>query len=324
VESVACDLCGGTDQEIVVSQTDIYHGVTSEFFNVVRCVHCGLHFLNPRPAEDEISIYYSRQYDFHRRRSRLELFALGLLQKLANSRLHNILNLVPLLNKKLVTYIKPPVADPVIDIIAKSPNKVALLDIGCGAGITAHLWGSKGALSHYKRIANVFGVEVSETARKVLERNGVIAYDSIHAVAGEMRFDIIRMNWSLEHVHRPSEYFEFIARSLTGDGRAIIAVPNFEGLLYRIAIDSVEVPLHLYHFRREDIENYSRRFGLKVLSAVTFSYPQMYRFLSERNQRLGGVFSDMSLLEAYYFQRTLCRFDSLGTGNDMIFVLSRA
>ena len=92
------------------------------------------------------------------------------------------------------------------------------------------------------------------------------------------KFDLIRMNWSLEHVHTPNKYFEFLSNHLSSEGRAIIAVPNYKGLIYRLAPNCVELPIHLYHFSEDNLRSYSKKHNLELTGSFTFSYPSMFSF----------------------------------------------
>lgn len=316
MQQVICDFCGSRNYKVITKQTDIYHHTTNEYFTVVECKSCGLTFTNPRPNESEIGKYYSAQYDFHSSKSNMKLLLLGIIEKITNSKLLNkLFYYIPFLNKKLVTYVKPNIKDPVLKYL---DNTKALLDIGCGSGLSAHFWGEKGSLQNYKNYTDVYGVEISDLARKELEYKGITAFKSIDNVPEHLKFDIIRMNWSLEHVHSPRKFFEFIKAHLNKDGVAIILVPNMEGLMYKIAVDSIELPIHLYHFKYADMLNYADKNTLKVENFQTFSYPQMYRFLCKQHSGLDDIFGDISLSEAVSFQKTLSRFDKLGLGNDML------
>ncbi len=320
MEQVACDICGSTDAEEVTSQTDILHKTTTEVFTVVRCRGCGLQFLNPRPSRDEIGRYYSDEYSFHAAPSKLRRAISSALSWIANSPLHPIFNIVPGLNRKLSMYVLPRIADPVRAF--STGGKI--LDIGCGSGLSAHFWGEQGALLAYSKIADVYGVEVSDRAREALSTAGIPAYKNLAEVPADLRFETIRMNWSLEHVHSPAEYFDFITSRLTKGGKAIIAVPNYDGLLYAMARECVEVPIHLYHFRVQDIVRYAEKFGLAVIAQKTFSYPQMFFFAASILPALAKGFAPaMPISEARLFQKILGRFDEQGMGNDMIVVLEK-
>jgi len=320
LEHVACDLCGGTKFDEIFRQTDIIHHTTDEMFYVVRCKECGLHFLNPRPNKDEIGRYYTSSYAFHATPSRLKLATLSLLTQLVNSPLHHLFNLIPNLNRRLASYVKPKIEDPVRRHFRGS----RILDIGCGSGVSAHFWGEKGALFAYKKFADVYGVEVADKAKDTLSAAGIPVYPNLAAIPADLRFDIIRMNWSLEHVHSPAEYFQFLSEKLTETGKAIIAVPNYGGLLYTLARDCVEVPIHLYHFRKQDLITYANNVGLQLIDFTTFSYPQMFTFAAAACPNLRrGFAKPMNVSEAYFFQKILSRFDASEIGNDMIAILEK-
>ena len=324
MEQVACDFCGGSGTAEVTSQTDILHRTTDEVFTIVRCSGCGLQFVNPRPPRDEIGRYYAEHYSFHVAPTRIRRFAADVLELIANGPLYRLFGLAPYLKRKLGTHVKPRIPDPVRRHLPAGAGR-RILDIGCGAGTSAHFWGHRGSLLGYRNIATVCGVEVDDEARHALEANGVAAFRSIDEITEAEKFDVIRMNWSLEHVHSPAHYFRFIAAHLAAQGKAVIAVPNYDGLLYRAAPDCVELPIHLYHFRPRDILNYAQKFGLAVVESTTFSYPEMYVVAAATCPSLKGFFDGgLGVIEARQMQQTLSRFDALGLGNDMLFVLEKA
>ena len=198
------------------------------------------------------------------------------------------------------------------------------LDIGCGAGIHAHFWGAESALQSCHRLFDVAGVEVSAAARAALTTAGIRCWPDLASVPAEERFGLIRMNWSLEHVHSPQEYFSFIARHLSARGQAIITVPNYSGLIYRLAPECVELPVHLYHFRPENIVAYGEQHGLSVVEAKTFSYPEMFRAAAEVGL-LPPVFPvRQGIGEAIAIRDFLKPLDELGWGNDMLVVLTKS
>jgi len=319
-----CDFCGEREYATVVRQTDVFHRTSDEVFTVVSCNRCGLHYLNPRPTPDEIGRYCAETYSFHAAPSRVRLLVAALLDAVANSPLRWLFCSVPYLNRKLSARVKPRIVDPVLRWLAPGARR-KILDIGCGSGLSAHFWGYLGSLQHYSRVASVYGVEVDDDARRILCRSGIQAFRSIEDIPAAERFDVIRMNWSLEHVHSPASCFRFVADRLADGGKAIVAVPNFDGLLYRIAKDCVEVPIHPFHFRRQDLLNYADRFGLAIAEFETFySYPQMFVVAAQACAGLPQALGkDLGLHEARQLQRLLSRFDAFGLGNDMIAVLER-
>lgn len=323
MEYVKCDLCGSEKHEPVARQTDRLHRTTEEVFTIVRCVECGLHFTNPRPTPAEIGRYYASGYAFHADapgwRRRLD----RMLDAIANSPFAGLAAVFPPLAKRLVARVKPFIADPVLHFYREG-GQGTFLDIGCGAGIHAHFWGAESALQSCHRLFDVAGVEVSAAARAALTTAGIRCWLDLASVPAEERFGLIRMNWSLEHVHSPQEYFSFIARHLSAQGQAIITVPNYSGLIYRLAPECVELPVHLYHFRPEDIVAYGEQYGLSVVEVKTFSYPEMFRAAAEVGL-LPPVFpARLGIGEAIAIRDFLKPLDELGWGNDMLVVLTKS
>lgn len=263
-ESVVCDYCGCDKTIQITRQTDVIHKTTNEVFNIVQCANCGLLFTNPRPSSQDIDLYYSEAYSYHNAPSALKTIAYSVAEYVAkNDFLAGLAGLLPGIGNKLAPFVKPFVVDPVRKYYANG-GKGVMLDIGCGAGFSAHFWGSRGGILSYQLITDVAGVEISSKARESLGAKGVEVYADIDTVPTSRMFGVIRMNWSLEHVHSPARYFQYIKDHLEEGGQAVIAVPNYEGLLYKLAPDSVELPIHLYHFRPSDIENYAHKFGLQI------------------------------------------------------------
>ena len=320
MENINCDHCGGTKTKLIASSTDKIHKTTNEIFKIVQCENCGLQYTNPRPDTVEIKKYYSSEYNFYQNNFILKQILISILSKLVNSRLVFLFNLVPYFSSKLKKYIKPNIEDPVLKYANKRKN---LLDIGCGNGISSHFWGYKGAINYYKNRFNVVGIEVSEQARLVSTNNGLKVFPNLISLNTNFKFDIIRMNWSFEHVHSPSQYFKFAYEKLNTKGIFIITVPNYDGLLYKYDKDLVELPIHLYHFTKKDLENFAQKYKFKVKEITTFSYPEMYNLASTNDRGLNEIFSSSSLLETYYIQKHLSVLDKFGYGNDIICILEK-
>ncbi|MDO8773264.1 MAG: methyltransferase domain-containing protein [Burkholderiaceae bacterium] len=322
MEYVKCDLCSSDKHEPVAHQTDRLHRTTEEVFTVVRCAQCGLHFTNPRPTPAEIGRYYAAGYAFHASapswRRRLD----RILDWAANGPLAGLAAPLPMLAKRLAARVRPSVTDPVLRFYREG-GQGTFLDIGCGAGIHAHFWGAESALQSCHRRVDVAGVEISETARAALTEAGIRCWPDLSSVPPEENFGLIRMNWSLEHVHSPREYFSFIARHLSSEGQAIITVPNYSGLIYRLAPDCVELPVHLYHFRPEDIVAYAGEHGLSSVEVKTFSYPEMFRAAAEAGLLPSEFSSHLGIVKAKALLDFMKPLDDLGWGNDMLVVLKK-
>jgi SAM-dependent methyltransferase len=66
-ESVNCNLCGGNESELLFRLRDYRFQVDNQRWSAVQCRDCGLGYLNPRPAIQEITRYYPHLYFDHRK-----------------------------------------------------------------------------------------------------------------------------------------------------------------------------------------------------------------------------------------------------------------
>jgi SAM-dependent methyltransferase len=329
MEKVNCDLCGSSNHRLIARQTDLIHGFKGELFSIVECLNCRLNFLNPRPSPSEIGSFYAHDYAFHQNKARSKEIVSFLIDKIANSLLAYLFIFAPKkIQDVLSRRIRIQLEDPIMKAIRNSNRRLKILDIGCGSGLSAHYWGWRGGLLYYSKFAECYGVEIEGESVKLLEKNKIITKTNLEQMnhlcrENKIKFDFIRMNWSLEHVHSPSECFQFIRENLELNGKAIIGVPNYDGNLYRLAKDLVEVPVHLYHFSPSDIQNYAVKFGLKITSKVTFSYPGMFLHAGEIYKPF-KAFKNMGLLECIALSKFLQTFDDTYLGNDLLVELELA
>ncbi len=328
-ERVSCDLCGHAEYNFITKQTDLIHKTTDEIFEVVKCRKCGLIFTNPRPNKESIGRYYSDKYTFHKDKSLTKKVINHALNRLVNnSFIRSISPLFPgKINRILIQLLKPNIPDPVLVYLNQditSQKEISFLDIGCGSGSNANFWGTASSLLSLCKTIKVIGIEISDDARNVLSSNNIKSYKTIDEISSLNKFDIIRLNWSLEHVHSPSKYFEFINSNLSKDGIAIICVPNNDGLIYKINKSCLELPIHLFHYDIRSLTKFAEKYQLTISEYKTFSYPAMYAFAEDISlipQKYN--FSKMSLNKAFEFMQTHMILDDIGFGNDLMVILRK-
>lgn len=328
LEKVNCDFCGSDEYSFFAEQKDVIHNVDNYLFQVVSCNKCGLKFTNPRPTKKTISYFYKDKYSFHSGKSRFFLILKNIMEMVARQYfIKKISSSFPRkINLILIKFLKPKINDPVLDYLNKDSRKnLRILDIGCGSGLSTNFWGSKSSLVELlKQNIDVSGVEPSLKARNILSSYGIKVFSEIEDINKKEKFEIIRLNWSLEHVHSPKKYFQFIENSLSENGIAIICVPNINGLLYRISPCALELPVHLFHFDIDSLQNYAIKFNLAVKKFCTFSYPGMYLFA----EQIGLIskkynFNKMSLSKAHEFSKFHSILDDIGFGNDILLILNK-
>ena len=328
-EKIVCDFCGSDNYTLYAKQTDIIHRTTKRYFSVVKCSECGLIYTNPRPTEESISKYYSSNYNFHSNNGLFKKFIKFVFKILSkNFFVRAISTLLPKrLNLLFISFLKPKISDPVIEYIDKNLIKkknLRFIDIGCGSGFNANFWGKQSSLIKLSKIIKVIGVEISDHARQNLMENDIESYKNIYEIGKKNNYDIIRLNWSLEHVHYPSKYFEFISLNLTQNGIAIICVPNNDGMIYKLNRSCLELPIHLYHFNLEILTKFAEKYNLYIHDHKSFSYPSMYTFAEQLNLIPSKYkFREMNLNLAHNFMKMHEIIDDNNLGNDLMVILKK-
>jgi len=326
LETVNCDLCGSKNHTAITTQTDLIHKSTKQFFTIVECQECGLNFTNPRPSATEIGDFYTESYSYHSKDGLLSILKSKILGPLsrwvANSTVGYIFELIPPISNLLGSKVKPNVRDPVLRYIKEREIRT-FLDIGCGSGLKAHFWGSNSSLIKYNETIKVFGCEPGESARNFLTAKGITCWSKIDDIEESKKFDLIRLNWSLEHVHSPNAYFDFINNHLSENGRAVIAVPNFPGLIYQLSKSCAELPIHLFHFSQDSLMKYASKHDLEVTNSFTFSYPGMFYFSQDVGLLSPELKFSRGINFSKQFQKVLNAFDNSGMGNDIVVTIKR-
>lgn len=236
--------------------------VSKSDFQLVKCQECSFVFTNPIPEESEIgSFYESEEYISHSNTSK------GLVNKLyqvvRNYTIQKKIKLLVSLNK----------------------NR-RLLDIGSGTGEFLHACRLQGF--------DIQGIEPSESGRKYSSEEYKIEAHTEEKLKNfeESSFDFITMWHVLEHVYHLNDRIEEIYRLLAKDGFLIVAVPNLESYdasLYKEYWAAYDVPRHLYHFSKRDIERLFGRHNFKLIQTLPMKFDAYYvSMLSERYKNGGS------------------------------------
>lgn len=241
-ETVPCDLCQSTDVERLLDGVDWEFGLTDPLC-LMRCAHCGLIYLNPRPVSSSIPLIYPASYSNFRQITGIRRFLRAAYYKIA------------------APY-------PYLDGLAPG----AILDIGCATGSTNYPYGENGSLRQLKGKGwRVSGLELSETAAQVARGHGI----EIHMgrlcdlTSIKERYDVIRFNHVLEHSVSPTSDLMIAATLLKRDGRLIVSGPNIESaafFLFGKYWSGLDLPRHFYHFSPATLRKYCENARLSIQS----------------------------------------------------------
>lgn len=246
--AVSCGNCG-SDRSCLVTEgaEHEYKTTTSDIFCVVKCLSCGLYYLNPRPDVSELStIYPSEYYAYHLKNKNIESENRG--SPLYRARRYVYLSRL----KKALSALVP--SDP-----------LRVLDIGCADGR---------ALNWYRQVegfnVETYGVDFDGIAVERAREAGHTVFKGVFeesAIEPEF-FDLAVATHVIEHVASPREFLKKAYSVLKPSGVCLVETPNIESLDARIFRTKhwggYHFPRHWVFFSPETITNLCESVGFRV------------------------------------------------------------
>ena len=232
-----CNYCGADDTSTVLEGGDWLHGIPG-LFTLVRCNHCGLMYLDPRPSPEDMAAYYPEEYEAHIGTQKQRLSWLRRLDYEYG------------IHKRYRA-------------IMRYTETGHMLDIGCASG--AFLDGMR------ERGWSVAGIEPSTRAAAYARRElGLQIQNTVleNAELAPASFDLVTMWNVLEHLSDPQESLQRLGEVLRPGGLLVFAVPNLHSLdriLFKQYWAGYDLPRHLYTFPSDVLERMVRAAGLEIL-----------------------------------------------------------
>lgn len=243
VEHILCNLCGAE------KHLELFR---KRGWRIVRCLNCGLVFVNPRPiSEDLRGIYNPQKQD----------------------------KLVPDQDAYLRKHVERPKR--YLEIVLRYKSCGRILDVGCNVG--SFLKAAK------ERGFQVVGVEISQQAVQVAVQTFGIREEEIVCASFEEvpldpeQFDVITFWDTLEHLSDPSSALAKAWNLLKYDGIVVIRCPNIDGFLPKMTYYTLAKvlkkwphpapPKHLYEFSDKTLSALLRKNGFVVLDILPSEIP---------------------------------------------------
>ena len=250
-----CLVCNSTTFTSYLTCKD--YTVSKNLFQIVKCTNCDFVFTNPRPATNEIGVYYkSDAYISHTNSSK------GLLNKA-----YQFARTSAIKNK--------------LKIVQQNQSQLkSILDYGCGTGEFLAAAKNAGWIAA--------GLELDEDARNLARKNHQLNVSDPSEVSkfSSGQFGVITLWHVLEHVHLLNETLTDFHRCLASDGVLIIAVPNkdsFDAKYYKEHWAAYDVPRHLYHFTPTTIQKAISKNGFELKATIPLFFDPFYiSLLSEK------------------------------------------
>jgi len=246
VENTTCIICSSKNSVPYLTLNDRLN-ISHKNFYINKC-ECGFVYLNPRPNISEIYNYYQ------------------------------LTNYVPHLKIKksiwftIYQYCQKLTFRYKYKIIRKYEKKGRLLDIGGGNGKFAEFMHSKGweVIIHDSIIDN----NMSDLS--------IPHFTKLTDIDSALKFNVITLWHSLEHIHDIRELFYFLDKYLDDNGTILIAVPNLnapERKYYKSNWAPYDAPRHLYHFTLQTLTKLCNQNGLDVIKKYSLFQDSPYNIM---------------------------------------------
>lgn len=230
-------------------------------FTVVRCKHCGLVYLNPRPPVEDIAQYYPAGKYYTHRPYRGWSACKETLKRFLRQSMPGY-SKGTTLGRFLIGKCLAPILTRHMNIFVPFRSQGRILDVGCGNGEMVAWMRDYGWETH--------GTDISPHACAEAARRGLsVRCGLLEEIAyPEASFDVITMGHVLEHSHDPLALLNECRRILNDDGQLIVSVPNFGCIdreLYGPSWWQIDTPRHLYHFTQATLGSVLDCAGFRVL-----------------------------------------------------------
>lgn len=250
-ENVFCNFCGEDNAEVLYKRVTSWEHVG--VFTVVKCRNCSLIYVNPRPIQSKIGLYYpARSY-----------WGDDVTKENDNNYL--------LLRQKSYGYL--------YEQILLHKKKGAVLDIGAGTGLF---------LSYFKELGfKTEGVEFSPDASKyALKMFGVKLRvgDFLQKKFAKNSYDVVTLNNSLEHLYDPLKTLVELNKVTKKGGILVVTVPNIDSVgfkLFKSNWYALQPPRHLYHFTESTLTEMLTQAGFRNIKIKRGYFTHNYNTLFE-------------------------------------------
>ena len=234
-----CPACGQDDIKFDFSKYDDH---LNHEFNIFRCSHCGLYFVNPRIDKKHILELYDSSY-FHGENwdDKTDYYS----NYSNKARFHELEVLYCSQYEQMRRFI--------------GRDNLTIVDVGCGLGFFSCLVQAKFPG------AKITSIDISPEAVNHLKQKGVNAIlgDFLDVDLQNELFDVVYMREVLEHLYEPLSYIRKVKRLLKRGGLFFYTTGNTDQIDDMKSWGYVRPAGHINYFNLSSIRELFRRSGLK-------------------------------------------------------------
>jgi len=234
-----CNFCGCQQATNFLTLTDLRLRLPGSW-NLMRCDHCGLLFIDPQPNWEELSAHYPKEYHAYLHKdSKITEFLRGF----------GLRNRVKLILRNATV------------------QKGTLLDVGCATGDFLYKF-------QFMTNWSVVGLEIVPDAVAVAKAKGLkIIEDELEFSTFEhSSFDVITLWDVLEHMANPTKVLNICFTLLKPGGILVIKSPDPSGkeaLMFKENWIGYEAPQHIFGFPRNVLVNKLNEVGFSEIKTTS-------------------------------------------------------
>lgn len=302
-----CPLCGMEGKQMYAALGDWASGVRGRW-GMLRCAVCEIAWLDPKPAEQDISKLYPSRYYTHGSLSNIRFDSLRQrIRQYVLARMGYTVEAAGGLLPWILSYTPARARAAALDVMNLSASETgALLDVGCGNGQFLLRMRSLGW--------TVSGIDPDPAAvANCQSQNLEVFCGAIRDLPESACYDAITLSHVIEHVSDPIELLRECGKRLRPEtGRLVVTTPNLDSLghwWFKQYWRGLEIPRHLNLFSPAAFSRCAERAGLNLIALSTESrmarmiyVPSVYGKNGAQNVGERSDFSAKTKIAGYLFQ----------------------
>ncbi|MBI4983233.1 class I SAM-dependent methyltransferase [Candidatus Woesearchaeota archaeon] len=262
----SCRICSNPQLEIIKS---IRTPDTSNKFSVVRCLNCGIIYIDPFPTINQTTELYeknllnnSQYYDLHHEEDLVSFNQrMDLLEKYSKELLEKYPEVLPEKDQKL------------------------LLDYGCSTGNFLEVALNRGYQAE--------GIELNKNSVEICKKKGQRVNN-----LSQKEYDLVHAGDVIEHVHEPMDFLREIYSLLKKQGILILSTPDWGKWITRKT--QVKPEEHLFYFTKKTLKAIVERSGFEILYLQNCSRRRSIHSLllssTSQNEKISAALKVLNLL----------------------------